>query len=108
MSNMRKTAIKGREYNLDQMLSKHADAIAVGDMRMNARGDKLDNKNNVVMTAEQLAEQYSKANTNAVQRIPLSQLPNEYFMSIDQVKDEIAARSDIETASKKIIGKKSK
>ena len=102
--NVYTTAVHGRQFNLDQLLARNEKAIAVGDMRMNARGDLLDEHNNVVQTVEEVANQYQSANKTKVQRIPLSSLDENVFMTIDQVKTEIIKQTEINKA-KKVIKK---
>lgn len=105
MANIYKTTVHGREFNLDQLLARNEKTVAVGDMRMNARGDMLDNKNNVIQTVEEVAAAYQAANKNTVQRIPLSQLDDSVFMSLEDVQVQIAKQTELNSA-KKVAKKK--
>lgn len=54
--------MQGREVDMDQLLQKNETIPAVGNVRMNARGDELGQGGKVVRTREEVVSQYYKDN----------------------------------------------
>lgn len=54
--------MQGREVDMDQLLQKNETVPAVGNVRMNARGDELGQGGKVVRTREEIVGQYYKDN----------------------------------------------
>lgn len=52
--------MQGREVDMDQLLQKNETVPAVGNVRMNARGDELGEGGKVVRTREEIVAQYYK------------------------------------------------
>mgnify|MGYP001257135234 CR=1 FL=1 len=61
----RKTA-SGNDIDMEALMVENEEVIAVGNTRMNARGDTLDSKGNVIQTVQETATAYYKENPNAV------------------------------------------
>lgn len=62
------------------------DEIAIGNMKVNARGDKIDSYGNVIKSAKELAEEFHASNTvSKIKTIPLSELSSNYFMTLEDV-----------------------
>jgi len=60
-----KTA-RGRAIDVDAMLLKNEKKIAVGNANLNTRGDKIGPGGKIVKSKEQIANEYYRANPNAV------------------------------------------
>lgn len=73
---MAKTA-KGRDLNMEALRRANEKAVALGNARMNARGDLLGKGGKVIKTREELAREYHTKNPKAVKNVPLS----------DEIKD---------------------
>jgi len=57
--------MQGKEIDMEKLSLKNETTIAVGNVRMNARGDELGPGGKIVKTREQiLAEYYEKSNQN--------------------------------------------
>lgn len=54
--------MQGREVDMDQLLQKNETVPAVGNVRMNARGDELGQGGKVVRTREEIVGKYYKDN----------------------------------------------
>jgi len=54
--------MQGKEVDMDQMLAKNEKIAAVGNVRMNARGDELGQGGKVVRTREEIVAQYYQDN----------------------------------------------
>ena len=61
-----KTTALGKKLDMEALIAENESTVAVGNTRMNARGDTLDSKGNIVETVQQTATAYYKDNPNAV------------------------------------------
>jgi len=57
------TTANGKQVNLDALISENEKTIAVGNMKVNARGDKLGPGGKIEQTKEQVMKEYYKLNT---------------------------------------------
>ena len=57
----------GKAINLDAIIASNENAIAVGNMKTNARGDELGQGGRVVKTKEQVMAEYYALNTPTIQ-----------------------------------------
>lgn len=57
------TTANGRQVNLDSLLAQNEDAIAVGNMKVNVRGDQLGSGGKIEATKEQVMKDYYKLNS---------------------------------------------
>lgn len=64
---------RGSEFNMSAFAEKNADARAVGNVPMNARGDIVDSKGNVKITAGQISQGLSAVNNKKVTQVSLKQ-----------------------------------
>ena len=60
----RKTS-RGQQIDIDGIALANETTVAVGNMRINARGDQLDSKGNVVKTKTEQAQAYYQSNPKA-------------------------------------------
>lgn len=51
--------MQGREVDMDQLLQKNETVPAVGNVRMNARGDELGQGGKIVRTREEIVSKYN-------------------------------------------------
>lgn len=61
------TSMQGKEIDMEKMSLKNELAVAIGNMRVNARGDELGSGGKIVRTREQILQDYYKNNNRAVQ-----------------------------------------
>lgn len=57
--------MQGREIDMDALLAKNETMPAVGNVRMNARGDELGAGGKVIRTREEVVSEYYEDNPNA-------------------------------------------
>lgn len=57
------TTSHGKSIDMDRLRVANEETIAVGNMKVNARGDKLGNGGNVAETRNQVQNNYNKLNT---------------------------------------------
>ena len=66
------TTANGKRINIDAIVSQNEESIAVGNMRVNARGDELGPGGKVERTREKVMADYYKLNTPvATDRMPV-------------------------------------
>lgn len=75
------------------------DEISVGNMKVNARGDKIDNYGNVILSAKEIAEDFhTNDKVSKIKTIPLSDLSSNFFMTLE----DVVAQTQSQTESSKI------
>jgi hypothetical protein len=57
--------MQGREIDMDSLLANNETMPAVGNVRMNARGDELGPGGKVIRTREEVVSEYYEDNPNA-------------------------------------------
>jgi hypothetical protein len=60
------TSVRGKEIDMERLSLKHETEPAVGNARMNARGDELGAGGKIVKTREQILQDYYKNNPRAI------------------------------------------
>ena len=60
------TSVRGKEIDMERLSLKHETEPAVGNARMNARGDELGAGGKIVRTREQILQDYYKNNPRAI------------------------------------------
>ncbi len=60
--------MKGKEVDMDQLIEKHQLMPAVGNVRMNARGDELGPGGKIVKKREDTINAYYENNPNATMK----------------------------------------
>ena len=58
--------MQGKEVDMEALMSKHELTTAVGNVRMNARGDMLGPGGKITKTREEVAAAYYEDNPNAI------------------------------------------
>ena len=61
-----RTTARGKSLNMEALMAENEEIIAMGNARMNARGDTLGAGGEVVATVQQTSTAYCKENPNAV------------------------------------------
>jgi hypothetical protein len=93
-----KTA-NGKRINIDAIVSQNEESIAVGNMRVNARGDELGPGGRVERTREKVMADYYKLNTPvATDHVPM---PREEPKR-DLVDDWVEPMSETQTAAQEL------
>lgn len=64
---------KGKEFNMSAFSEKNADARAVGNVNMNARGDVLDAQGRVKVSANKISQAFSANNNKKVRQVSLKE-----------------------------------
>lgn len=60
------TSMQGKEVDMEKLSIRHELTPAVGNMKVNARGDELGANGEIVRTREQILQDYYKENPRAI------------------------------------------
>lgn len=60
------TSLRGKQIDMERLALKNENEIAVGNVRVNARGDEIGEGGKIVRTREQVLQDYYKNNPSAV------------------------------------------
>ena len=61
------TSVRGKEIDMEKLSLRNEKTPAVGNMKVNARGDELGEGGKIVRTREQVLQDYYAQNPNAMQ-----------------------------------------
>jgi hypothetical protein len=61
------TSLRGKEIDMEKISIRHETIPAVGNMKINARGDELGPGGKIIRTREQVLQDYYKENPRAIQ-----------------------------------------
>lgn len=79
------TTANGKQINLDALIAQNENTIAVGNMKVNARGDQLGAGGKVEVSREKAMNEYYKLNTPVAVDVPPQ--PHEVRAKKDLVDD---------------------
>jgi len=60
------TSMRGKEVDMERLSLQHETTPAVGNIKVNARGDELGEGGKIVRTREQILQDYYKNNPQAI------------------------------------------
>jgi len=60
------TSVRGKEIDMEKLSLRHEKTPAVGNMRVNARGDELGEGGKVIRTKEQVLQEFYAQNPGAM------------------------------------------
>jgi hypothetical protein len=60
------TSVRGKEIDMEKLSLRHEKTPAVGNMRVNARGDQLGEGGKIIRTREQVLQDYYAQNPKAM------------------------------------------
>lgn len=64
------TSVRGKEIDMEKLSLRNETEIAVGNVRVNARGDELGPGGQIIRTREQVLEDYYKNNPRGEREVP--------------------------------------
>jgi hypothetical protein len=108
MANIVYSSIRGTPINLDEIKAKYERTIAVGNASMNTRGDVVDSMGNIITPVEETIRNYNMTSVKPIQRVSLREMPDEYFMTPEQVKATVekTQAEELEKPDGKLVIKK--
>lgn len=78
---MKIKSMRGVVLDLAQIMAQNEKVVAVGNAKMNARGDQVGPGGKVIKRREQVAKEYHEANPKAVRKISLKEVEPDVFLS---------------------------
>jgi hypothetical protein len=60
------TSVRGKEIDMEKLSLRNEKTLAVGNMRVNARGDELGEGGKIIRTREQVLQDYYAQNPSAM------------------------------------------
>ncbi len=91
--------MRGQTIDLGTYLSRHATMPAIGNARLNARGDKIAPGGKIIQRREDIVREYNRANPKAVRHVGLKSLDGEVFTPAEAVK---AAKEKVPPKARKL------
>ena len=76
--------MKGKEINMAAIIARNEKEIAVGNGRMNARGDILGKGGEVITKRETVIQEYYKNTPNAVKNVSIADIKEDVFETPQQ------------------------
>lgn len=98
-------SMRGDIIDMNALRSANEKTSAVGNAKMNARGDRLGRDGRVVKTKEQVVEEYYRSNPRAVEKaVPLRSIEDEVMTPAEALKraEEMGAIAPKPHAKKKL------
>jgi hypothetical protein len=74
---MKVRSMRGVEIDMAALVARNEGTVAVGNAKMNARGDVIGRRGEVVKTRDEIAQEYHQANPKAVRNVALKDLAGE-------------------------------
>lgn len=78
---MKVVSMRGMPLDMGRYLAMHEGQVAVGNGKMNARGDLIGRGGGIVTPREQVAQEYHRANPKAVRNVSLKDISAEVMAS---------------------------
>lgn len=89
---------KGREVDIEAMRAAGERAVALGNMGVNGRGDKISRGGKVIETSQERVRAYNTDNPKAVRRVSIK---GDYDTDADQIQGELPKTKSDKLADKK-------
>jgi hypothetical protein len=72
---------KGKTVDFNVFMNQYGDRVAIGNAGLNARGDRVTRRGEIVTPVAQVMAEYNRSKANAAKAVPLSALTSEVFQS---------------------------
>ena len=103
---MKYTSMRGESIDAAKYLAQNGDEVAVGNLKMNARGDLLGPGGKVIKTKEEASMEYNRSNPKAVKHVPLRNIEQEIFtpeQAVAKAKEDMSAKAAQEGKARRKI-----
>jgi hypothetical protein len=106
---MRITSVRGKVLDISKFIEKHGNKRALGNAKMNARGDIIGPGGKIIKTSQQMILEYNRSNPKAVSKqVSLKNINNEIFKgavepaeAVRQVKEQ--TKEQATTKKRKLV-----
>lgn len=90
---MRVVSMRGEAVDVARYLAQNEKQVAIGNAKMNARGDIVGSGGQIVKAREAIAAEYHRANPKAVKHVSLKDISSEAIMTpAEAVEKALAAQ----------------
>lgn len=86
---MKVRSMRGLEIDVAAIIARNEGTVAVGNAQMNARGDVIGPRGQIIKTRDEIAQEYHRSNPKAVRNVALKDLSDEVIGS-DRMNVEYA------------------
>jgi hypothetical protein len=100
---MKTISMRGQIVDMARLAAENADKPALGNASMNARGDLLGTKGQVVKSREDITRDYHVNNPKAVRQMSLRDINREVFVSPAEAVAAVQDQPDDGKRKRKII-----
>lgn len=83
---MKTQSMRGKEIDITALMIKHGNTPAVGNAKMNARGDIIGKGGKVITSREDLLKEYNKNNNKSVKQVSIKNIENQILKPNEAVK----------------------
>jgi hypothetical protein len=87
---MKIKSMRGELVDFAKYIAQNEEAVAVGNARMNARGDIIGPGGTIVKKREEIAADYHRANPRAVKHVSIKDISAEIAITPEQAVKQIA------------------
>ncbi len=85
------TTMRGRRIDLSAIIAQNEKAIAIGNAKMNARGDKIGPGGKIIKRQEEIVSDYYRSNPKAVKQVSLRNIAPDVFETAVTPVEALAA-----------------
>ena len=100
---------KGKMLDMSQLMADNQTTVALGNASMNARGDIVNGKGEVIKDRNQIAKEYYATNPKAVKQVSIKDISKEVFVTpqeaiaqlttpVESVKEEVVKEKESSVA----------
>lgn len=97
---MRVKSKKGHELDMNLLIAKNENVLAVGNARLNARGDVVGLRGEILKSREDVAAEYHRMVAAPVKHVPLKELAEEVYVAPKKAPEPAAVFLDPAAALK--------
>jgi ribosomal protein L21 len=84
---------QGQMIDYESLMAQHDTAVALGNMNLNARGDRLGRGGAIVQTRDQVVQEYYASSQRSVQNVSIKQVSaDDFFETPQQALERIKAQ----------------
>ena len=80
-------SMRGKIIDMDRLRNVNANARALGNANLNARGDKLDQKGRIISKREDIVNEYYSKKQQGIQYVSINSLDNKFADPKEKAKE---------------------
>lgn len=80
-------SMRGKIIDMDRLRNVNANARALGNANLNARGDKLDQKGRIIRKREDIVNEYYSKKQQGIQYVSINSLDNKFADPKEKAKE---------------------